>query len=46
MNDYSNTIDNSQTVAELAISHPEALSIFTRYNMDYCCGGNRSPLTH
>lgn len=42
MNDYSNTIDNSQTVAELAISHPAALSVFTRYNIDYCCGGNRS----
>ena len=38
-----NTIDgNSQTVAELAISHPSALSVFTRYNIDYCCGGNRS----
>ncbi|MDQ2656664.1 MAG: iron-sulfur cluster repair di-iron protein [Bacteroidota bacterium] len=38
-----NTIDaGSVTVAELAISHPWALSVFTKYNIDYCCGGNRS----
>ena len=43
MSTYLNTLDsNSQTVAELAISHPAALSVFTRYNIDYCCGGNRS----
>lgn len=42
MNDYSNTIDHGQTVAELAISHPAALAVFTRYNIDYCCGGNRT----
>lgn len=30
------------TVAELAISHPGALAVFTKYNMDYCCGGQRS----
>lgn len=43
MSSYSNTLDNnSQTVAELAITHPAALSVFTRYNIDYCCGGNRS----
>src|SRR5688572_10326550 len=33
---------NPQTVAELAISHPGALAIFTKYNIDYCCGGHRS----
>ena len=38
-----NTIDaGSVTVAELAISHPGALSVFNKYNIDYCCGGNRS----
>ena len=38
-----NTLDRpSQTVAELAITHPAALSVFTKYNIDYCCGGNRS----
>jgi len=43
MSSYSNTLDsNSQTVAELAIMHPAALAVFTRYNIDYCCGGNRS----
>jgi regulator of cell morphogenesis and NO signaling len=30
------------TVAELAISHPAALSVFNKYNIDFCCGGNRS----
>lgn len=30
------------TVAQLAIDHPGALSVFTKYNIDYCCGGHRS----
>lgn len=30
------------TVSELVIAHPGALSVFTKYNIDYCCGGNRS----
>jgi regulator of cell morphogenesis and NO signaling len=43
MSTFQNTLDNSSiTVAELAISHPAALSVFTKYNIDYCCGGNRS----
>ncbi|MEX2234315.1 MAG: iron-sulfur cluster repair di-iron protein [Cyclobacteriaceae bacterium] len=43
MTTYSNTIDSTgMTVAELAIAHPAALSVFTKYNIDYCCGGNRS----
>lgn len=43
MSTYSNTIDGkSQTVAELAVSHPAALSVFTKYKIDYCCGGDRS----
>ena len=43
MNITSNILDsNSLTVAELAISHPAALSVFNKYNIDYCCGGNRS----
>lgn len=33
---------NSLTVAELAIAYPRALAIFTKYNIDYCCGGDRS----
>ncbi len=33
---------NSQTVAQLAIQHPGALSVFTKYNIDYCCGGHRN----
>lgn len=43
MSTFENTLDNtSVTVAELAISYPAALSVFTKYNIDYCCGGNRS----
>jgi len=30
------------TVAQLAIDHPGALSVFTKYYIDYCCGGHRS----
>lgn len=33
---------NPLTVAELAVSHPGALAVFTKYNIDYCCGGHRS----
>jgi regulator of cell morphogenesis and NO signaling len=39
----NNTLEgNPLTVAQLAISYPGALAIFTRYNIDYCCGGHRS----
>lgn len=30
------------TVAQLAIEHPGALAVFTKFNIDYCCGGHRS----
>lgn len=30
------------TVAQLAVSYPGAVNVFTRYNIDYCCGGHRS----
>jgi regulator of cell morphogenesis and NO signaling len=30
------------TVAQMAISHQSALSVFEKYNIDYCCGGHRS----
>lgn len=43
MSTFQNTLDNpGTTVADLALSHPAALSVFTKYNIDYCCGGNRS----
>jgi len=43
MSTFENTLDNpGVTVAALAVSHPAALSVFTKYNIDYCCGGNRS----
>src|SRR5688572_20134679 len=39
----NNTLEgNSQTVAQFAISHSGALAVFTKYNIDYCCGGHRS----
>lgn len=39
----NNTLEgNSATVAQLAISHPAALAVFEKYNIDYCCGGHRS----
>lgn len=38
-----NTLEgNELTVAQLAVAHPGALAVFTKYNIDYCCGGNRS----
>jgi regulator of cell morphogenesis and NO signaling len=33
---------NELTVAQLAIVQPGALQVFTKYNIDYCCGGHRS----
>lgn len=39
----NNTLEgNEMTVAQLAVSHPGALAVFTKYNIDYCCGGHRS----
>jgi regulator of cell morphogenesis and NO signaling len=39
----NNTLEgNPLTVAQLAISHPGALAVFTKYSIDYCCGGHRS----
>lgn len=43
MNTTQNTIDNdSMTVAEMALAYPAALSVFNKYKIDFCCGGNRS----
>ena len=30
------------TVAQMAVSHPSALSVLEKYNIDYCCGGHRT----
>jgi regulator of cell morphogenesis and NO signaling len=39
----NNTLErNELTVAQLAIAQPGALAVFTRYNIDFCCGGHRS----
>ena len=42
MSTYQNTIDSTMTVAEMAVAVPAALSVFNKYHIDYCCGGNRS----
>jgi regulator of cell morphogenesis and NO signaling len=35
-------VEDELTVAQLAIVQPGALTVFTKYNIDYCCGGHRS----
>ncbi len=44
MGTYMNNIleGDPLTVAHLAVSHPGALAVFTKYNIDYCCGGHQS----
>lgn len=43
MNSTSNILeDENVTVAQLAIDYPEALQVFIKHNIDYCCGGHRS----
>jgi len=38
----TNTVDGTEpSVAQLAIEIPGALAVFTKYNIDYCCGGHR-----
>ena len=33
---------NGKTIGELAVSVPNAIRVFERLNIDYCCHGNRS----
>lgn len=35
-------MSESMTVAEIAVSYPEAIEVFKRFDIDYCCGGNIS----
>jgi regulator of cell morphogenesis and NO signaling len=42
MNAPTNNFLEGPTVAELAVAFPSALSVFEKYNIDYCCGGHRS----
>jgi regulator of cell morphogenesis and NO signaling len=30
------------SVADIALSFPQAVEVLTRYNLDYCCGGKKS----
>lgn len=32
----------STTLGQLVISHPSATAIFEKYELDYCCGGNKT----
>ena len=34
-------ITNRRTVAQMAIEIPEAINVFNKYGIDYCCGGNK-----
>ncbi len=42
MNTSEKTTADTPTVAQLAVSVPGALGVFTKYNIDYCCGGHRT----
>jgi regulator of cell morphogenesis and NO signaling len=42
MDTQQNIFESTMTVAEMAIAHPSALAVFTKHNIDYCCGGHRS----
>lgn len=35
-------IDEGKTIREIVIEYPQALDVFERHRIDYCCGGNRS----
>lgn len=39
-----NTISETTwpSVAEVALTYPSAFAVFTKYNIDFCCGGKRS----
>jgi regulator of cell morphogenesis and NO signaling len=41
MDTYTQNTSDELTVAQLAIAQPGALAVFTKYNIDYCCGGHR-----
>jgi regulator of cell morphogenesis and NO signaling len=42
MNDTTNMQLDTMTVAQIAVEHPEALQVFNKYDIDYCCGGERN----
>ena len=35
------TFEKNQTVREIAINYPQAVSVFEKLRIDYCCGGKR-----
>jgi len=36
------TMDNTTTLAEIAVTHPAAARVFYQNRLDFCCGGRRS----
>jgi regulator of cell morphogenesis and NO signaling len=36
------TVDTAKTVRELAVELPEAIRVFEKFGIDYCCGGHRT----
>ena len=36
-----NTINKNITVGDVAVLIPKATEVFTKYDIDFCCGGNR-----
>lgn len=38
--EHTLTMENA-SVAEIALRYPQSISIFNRYNLDYCCNGKR-----
>lgn len=36
-----NTINKHITVGDVAVLIPKATEVFTSYDIDFCCGGNR-----
>lgn len=41
MNTERTFAEDQMTVAEMVVAYPAALSVFRKYNIDYCCGGHR-----
>src|SRR4051794_25760881 len=36
------TVDTAKTVRELAVELPDAIRVFEKFGIDYCCGGHRT----
>ncbi|MBN4071880.1 iron-sulfur cluster repair di-iron protein [bacterium AH-315-F18] len=36
------TIQTDQTISSISIEYPQAVKVFMRHNIDFCCGGDRT----